>query len=229
MARTRRTRMLGALILGLGGCAILLGLGTWQVQRHFWKQDLLAAMEARLEQPPVALPRAPDPARDRFLAVALSGTFDTAEIAVMASRRGDGPGYRIVTAFETDDGRRILVDRGFIPAARRPDPRPPIPAQLIGNLHWPEEVDRFTPPPDVPAGLWFARDLPSMASALGTEPVLVVLRASDEARPAASAMPLDTSGVPDNHANYAVTWFLLAAAWAGMTVFLLWRIRQQPE
>jgi len=227
MARTRRTRLLGALILGVGGCAVLLGLGTWQVQRHFWKQDLVAAMGERLTQPPVALPPAVDPDRDRFLAVEIAGSFNGEEIAVMSSRRGEGAGYRIVAAFETDAGRRLLVDRGFIPAARRSEPRPPVPARVQGNLHWPAEVDRFTPPPDKPARLWFARDVPSMAAELQTEPVLVILRASDEPVAAASPMPLDVSVVPDNHANYAVTWFLLALAWAGMTVFLLWRIRQQ--
>jgi surfeit locus 1 family protein len=40
-------------------------------------------------------------------------------------------------------------------------------------------------------------------------------------------LPVDTQGIPNNHLNYAVTWFSLAAVWAGMTLLLLWRIRQR--
>jgi surfeit locus 1 family protein len=40
-------------------------------------------------------------------------------------------------------------------------------------------------------------------------------------------MPVDTSGIPNDHMNYAITWFSLAAVWLGMTAYLLWRIRQR--
>jgi surfeit locus 1 family protein len=40
---------------------------------------------------------------------------------------------------------------------------------VTGNLHWPDEVDSFTPARSWPA-IWFARDVPAMAAALGSEP-----------------------------------------------------------
>ncbi|MEZ5867006.1 MAG: SURF1 family cytochrome oxidase biogenesis protein [Defluviimonas denitrificans] len=66
-----------------------------------------------------------------------------------------------------------------------------------------------------------------MAKTLGTEPLLIVLKASegDQARTA----PVDTSAIPNDHLNYAITWFSLALVWAGMTGFLLWRIRQTAD
>lgn len=227
MARSRRVRLVGAVVLGVVGCSILAGLGTWQVQRHFWKQDLLAAMEARLTGAPAALPATPDPARDTFAAVLVTGAYTGPEVLVMTARRGSGAGYRVIAAFEGAEGRRLLIDRGYIPADARTDPRPPQPATVAGNLHWPDEIDRFTPAPDPAQGLWFARDVPAIAAHLGTEPVLVVLRDSDEGRPGALPQPLDTAGVPDNHRNYAITWFLLCAGWAGMTALLVWRIRRE--
>ena len=64
-----------------------------------------------------------------------------------------------------------------------------------------------------------------MAALLGAEPVLIVARAStgDGIVP----VPVDTSSIANSHWQYAVTWFLLAVVWFGMTVFLLWRIRQR--
>lgn len=220
-------RLLATGVFAVAGLAVLLALGIWQVQRMGWKQGVLAEMEARLLAAPVALPAAPDPVRDRFRAVAAEGRFTGEDRLVMASRKGVGAGWLLIAAFEAQDGRRILVDRGFLPDAARDAPRPAAPAAITGNLHWPDEVDRFTPAPDRARGLWFARDVPVLAAELGTEPVLVVLRTTSEPAPPAAPTPLDTSLVPDNHLNYAITWFSLAAIWAGMTAVLLWRIRRQ--
>ncbi|MFM7446577.1 MAG: SURF1 family cytochrome oxidase biogenesis protein, partial [Tabrizicola sp.] len=55
------------------------------------------------------------------------------------------------------------------------------------------------------------------------EPTLIV--ASAPTGDGIAPMPVDTSGIPNNHWGYAIQWFLLAATWAGMTLFLLWRIR----
>jgi surfeit locus 1 family protein len=219
-------RMIWPLLFGILGCAILVGLGSWQVQRMFWKQGIIAAMDARLSEAPVPVPDPVDPQEHRYLAVTATGTILDEEIAVMASRPQLGAGYRIIAVFETDDGRRLLLDRGFLPAAARAGRRPPVQATIIGNLNWPEDADSFTPQPDRSDRLWFARDVPTMAAELDAEPVLIVLRETSEPRPPAQPVPLDTSAIPDNHRNYAITWYLLALVWAGMTAFLLQRIRQ---
>jgi surfeit locus 1 family protein len=219
--------MIVPLLFGLIGAAILVGLGVWQLQRLAWKQAILAGIEARLDAPPVALPGSPDPQRDRYLPVTVSGRFTGEDIDVLASRREIGAGFRVIAAFETGDGRRILIDRGFVTDENRDLPRAAGAATVTGTLHWPEEVDRFTPPPDPAARMWFARDVPAMAAALATEPVLVVARSptGDGIEP----MPVDTAGIPNDHLNYAITWFSLAVVWLGMTLLLLWRIRRRID
>lgn len=222
-------RLLFPMILGLGGAAVLVSLGLWQLQRHDWKQGVLAAMEARIGAAPVALPAVPAAQRDQYLAVEVTGRYSGEGLAVLVSRRQVGPGVRRVDVLEADGGRRILVDRGFVPEAQRAQSGPAAGAARVqGNLLWPDEVDGFTPVPDLGRGLWFARDLPAMAAHLGAEPVLVVLRASDPADPEVEPMPVDTSAIPDNHLGYAVQWFGLAAVWLGMTAFWLWRNRRRP-
>lgn len=215
------------LLVGIVGTAILASLGIWQLQRLEWKSGVLADIEAQIGGDPRPLPGEIDPERDRYRPVTASGMITDAEIDVLVSVRGTGPGYRIIAAFETDAGRRILLDRGFVAEARRGELRPPVVATVTGNLHWPDEVDRFTPEPDFDRNIWFARDVPAMAAELGTEPVMIVLRTSSETEPPAMPMPVEAAGIPNDHLGYAVTWFGLAAVWTGMTVFLLWRIRQR--
>lgn len=220
-------RMIAPLLIGLIGASILVGLGVWQVQRLAWKTALLADIEARIAATPVALPLHPDPVADRYLPVTVSGTLSGTSIHVLSSRKGEGAGYRIVSALVTPEGRRILVDRGYVPEEDLAMVADSGHIDVVGNLHRPSEVDSFTPDPDLKANIWFARDVPAMARALKTEPVLVVARSVQGDNGAATPMPVDTSGIPNDHLNYAITWFSLALAWLGMTAHWLWRIRRR--
>lgn len=217
-------RLILPLAFGITGFAVLLSLGIWQMQRMHWKADILAAIDARIGAAPVDLPAVPTDPGDRYSPVTVSGRFTGPEIQVLASSKGMGAGVRIIAAFETDAGRKVMVDRGLLPEDLRHTTRAPAPANVTGNLHWPDEVDSYTPAPDPKAGLWFARDVPAMAITLGTEPVLIVARndTGDQIRP----MPVDSGAIPNNHFSYAVQWFGLAAVWAGMTGLYLWRIRR---
>ena len=215
--------ILFAAVVGLGGVALLIALGVWQVQRLDWKRGVLAEIEARIAADPVALPAAPDPVADRYLPVAVEGRYLGRPLRVLIGRAGSGAGWRLVQAFETGEGRRILVDRGVIPAGGAALPGE-APGRVVGNLLWPDEVDRFTPAPDVDGNIWYARDLPGMARQLGTEPVLVVARSATGE--GIAPLPVSTEGIPDNHLQYAITWFSLAVVWAGMTGLWLWRIRR---
>jgi len=218
--------MIVPLLFGLIGCAILVSLGMWQVNRLAWKEAMLSAIDARVTAAPVALPENFDREVDRFLPVQATGTFGEDRIRVLVSQKKVGPGYRIISPFVVG-GRTIMVDRGFISIA---DELPVPPAGMVtvtGNLHWPEEVDSFTPEPDKKSDIWFARDVDRMAAELGAEPVLLILRDASPSTPEIAPLPVSRAGIPNDHLTYAITWFSLAVIWFGMTVFLLWRIRQR--
>ncbi|MEM1388065.1 MAG: SURF1 family protein, partial [Pseudomonadota bacterium] len=202
-------RYLPPLLVGLVGCAILISLGVWQVQRLAWKESLLAEIEAKISATPGPLPAAPDPALHTFLPVEARGTVSD-ELRVLASVKRRGPGYRVISVLTTDEGRRILLDRGFRGVETKSDLSEPTAVSVTGNLHWPDEIDSFTPPPDLDEGLWFARDVPAMAETLDTEPTLLVARSIAPAdRFIAEPLPVGTDGIPNDHLQYAVTWFSL--------------------
>lgn len=216
-------RLLFLLLFGLSGAATLIGLGTWQLQRLAWKQAILTEIETRIAADPVELPVTLDPEADRYLPVAVGGSFLPGELHVLVSIKRVGPGYRIIAPFQTDSGRRILIDRGFVPETEKDAPREPTSAEVTGNLHWPRESDGYTPEPDLVRNTWFAREVPQMAIALDTDPVLIIARSptGDGITP----MPVDTVGIPNDHLQYAITWFSLAAIWIAMTAYFLWRTR----
>ncbi len=221
------SRMIIPLLIGLIGCAILVSLGTWQVQRLAWKQGVLAEIDAKIGAVPVVLPEAIDPQTQSYLAVEAGGRFTGEEIHVLASIKQRGAGYRIIAVLETSEGRRILVDRGFIPTERKLEDRATSGVKVQGNLYWPQEVDSYTPDPDKGGNIWFARDVPAMAEALGTEPAMIVARVVSKTSPEVEPFAISSSAIPNDHLQYAITWFSLAAIWFVMTGYLLWRIRQR--
>lgn len=215
-------RILFLMIFGIAGLAILLALGAWQVQRLSWKEGLLAEIDARIAGEPVALPARPEIQTDRYLPVAVSGEMLQDEVHVLVSVKLVGAGYRIIAPFRTD-GRTILVDRGFIPTTAKAAERRTGTMELVGNLHWPDEIDDFTPTPDLDDNIWFARDVPALAEVLNAEPVLIIARSQTD--PNITPLPVDTAGIPNDHLQYAVTWFGLALVWSAMTIYFLWRSR----
>lgn len=219
-------RYLFPVLLGVVGVAILLSLGLWQVQRMAWKQALLAEIQTGIDAPAGPLPAAVDPSM-KYRPVEVAGRTTGQEILVLSGTREAGAGYQVISGFETTDGRRVMVDRGFIPQDARHAARPPVDLRIRGNLHWPQEKGGATPEPNLTEGIWFARDVPAMAAQLATEPVLIVASAVAGDAQGIEPIPVGIAGIPNNHLEYAVTWFMLAAVWAGMTVYLLSRIRRR--
>ena len=223
----RRTLFL--LIVGLGGAAILIWLGVWQIQRLAWKEAIIADINARIAADPVALPEMPDPERDAYLPVSVTGAMTGEYLRVLVSQKDIGAGYRIIAPLEAPGGR-ILLDRGFI-AVSTPMP---IEAAIterqtyVGNLQWPQEIDGFTPEPDLENNIWFARDVAAMADALGTRPILLVQRDATKGQAGITPLPVDTARIPNDHLQYAITWFSLAAIWLAMTLTFVLR-RRSPH
>jgi surfeit locus 1 family protein len=220
-------RALPVLLFGLAGVAVLVALGVWQVQRLAWKTALIAGVEARLAAAPVPVPPHPDPLADQYRRVRASGVIEPGELHVYTPAPGGGAGYRVIVPLKLPDGRRILLDRGFVPVEAKDAPRRLGPIAVEGSLRWPQESDRFTSPPDRAGNVWFARDVGPMAEALGTEPVLLVAARTDDP---AGPLPLPVGvNIRNDHLGYAITWFGLAAVWAGMTGYGLWRIKRRPD
>lgn len=221
-------RYIVPLIFGIAGIAVLVGLGVWQMQRLAWKEGVLADIEARIAADPVELPAAPDPEGDRYLPVQVTGQVGDQALRVLVSQKQVGAGYRVISALDMGE-RRILLDRGFIKVGRDiPDP-PQGEVTVTGNLHWPDDRNSSTPDNDVADNTWFARDLDQMAGVLDTEPLLVVTRETSFSDDPLTPLPVDTSHITNDHLKYAITWFSLAAVWAAMTGYFLWRMRQSAK
>jgi surfeit locus 1 family protein len=231
-----RRSWLGLLLPALLAFSVLIGLGTWQVERKAWKEALIATLTERLAAPPQALP-APatwqnlDPASDEYRRVKFTALFDNAAEALIygaaSAFRPDvsGPGYWVFTPARLTDGSLVLVNRGFVPEDRK-EPKSRAggqisgPVEIAGALRWPDTRHWFTPNDDAAHNLWFTRDPRAIAAAKGlgaVAPFFVEMEAPVPPGGLPSPGKIVVN-LPDNHLQYAITWYGLAAALAGVFV-----------
>lgn len=239
-------RVAATIALGLIGVSILCGLGLWQVQRLAWKEALIAELEARLTAPPIALPSALAPETHEFRRIEVSGRFTAAagahgfsDIAYLVTKRPWGAGYRVIQPFETIEGRVLLVDRGYAPIAEknergraaRPTPSPEGEITLTGALRWPDDSDAFNDLSKPPANnVWQTREIGRTAPLFGAEPVLLVAETPTAPPGAEFPIPLPvTIDLPNDHLQYAITWFSMAAIWTGFAIALVRRARRRAS
>lgn len=228
------TRLIFPTLFGLMGAAILIGLGVWQMQRLAWKEDVLADISARLNGTPVALADlgAPNKDQNNYQRVTLDATFTGQELHAYAPQGYNDLAYRVL-AEVADRDRLLLVDLGLVRAAQKDAVRLQGRYRITGNLSWPDDFDAaFTADPDRTKNIWFARDLNYIATHFGEMPLLVVASAVEPADGSdysdSQLLPV-TTNIPNDHREYAITWFSLAFVWLGMTGFWLWRIRRRPD
>lgn len=215
-------------IAALAALAILIGLGTWQLQRMAWKDDLLARIEARaFGAPGAVMPESAWPSwraeADEFRRVRVTGTFlhryETPVHGLAPAERGAPvQGFYLFTPLRLADGAVVFVNRGFVPTelrdpAARPESRPEGEVTVTGLVRAPEERGWFRPD-DVPqANRWFVRDPRAFAAAQGLERVAPFYVEAD-ATPNPGAWPRGGQtrlALPNNHLQYALTWYGIAA------------------
>lgn len=202
----------------------LVALGVWQLQRLHWKLGLIAEMNAHLHEPPLPLDRItalPDREAE-YRRVALAGRYENAKEAfVYTTGQGGGPVYHVVTPLKLADGREIFVDRGFVPLELK-NPATRLQGvlageqQVVGVWRTPDRPGMFTPVPDLAHRVWFARDIKGMSAALGVHPAANAIVEAD-ATPVPGGWPRGGQTVVtlrNDHLQYALTWFLLAASLA---------------
>lgn len=232
-------------LMTLVALAVLVSLGLWQLERRDWKAEIIARIEARTSAAPVPVPpEAEWPAwsaeAGEYRRVTATGTFlHQHETPIHGIAPGDGPGrplsgYYLLTPLQLASGAIIMVDRGFVPEplrnpAARPGSQPAGEGTITGLLRAPETPNRFSPANDPARGEFYVRDPAAIAAARGLTRVAPFSIAVD-ADPSAGQWPrggLTRLDIPDNHLQYALTWFGLAGTLlAVFAVYAFKRLRQ---
>lgn len=212
-----------------------LGLGIWQMERREWKRDILDRIAANQAAAPVSLDELlnGNPLRYEYGRVKLGGTFLFDKEYFLAARSlKNKVGHQVVVPLKTDDGRIVLFDRGWIPQerkdpARRAEGQPAGHVELVGIVRRNQERRQFAPENVPDKNVWFHVDVPLMRKMAGApaDPKLDTFFFDADATPNPGGLPVGGQtrfDIPNDHLQYAITWFLIAVAMAGVYLAYHW-------
>jgi len=227
---TSRSRFL-AIVLGILAFLVLTGLGTWQMQRLHWKEALLATISERMAAPPMSIAdierkvmanTLPDV---DYYAVTATGLFrHESERHFFATWKGE-TGFYVYTPLQLTDGRFVFVNRGFVPYELK-NPAKRLQGQLAAgpvtvtglSRNVLTEKPSFVVPDNDPAkNIFYWKDIRAMTASAGLPANAVVLPFFIDADDTPNPGGLPVGGVtmvdlPNNHLQYALTWYGLAGA-----------------
>lgn len=204
--------------------AMLIGLGVWQLQRLEWKQGLIAQIETRAGSTPITLDEALALARKgedpSYYRVRIEGRFDHAHERHLYAISNGKPGWRVITPLQTPDGELVLVDRGFVPEALKDPSSRPLgqiggSVTVTGLVRKPGGPGIFIPDNEPATNRWFWTDLHALVESMfpgaTMEPPPFFLEAEKSDVPGGWPKGGQTElEIPNNHLQYALTWFALA-------------------
>jgi len=212
---------------------ILVSLGVWQLDRLQQKEAILADIDTGLASSPIPLPAVVGQPSDwSFRPVLLTGTLDhDREVFLYATNLAGQVGYHVLTPLMRPQGAPVLVDRGWVPLDRKAA-ETRVEGQLEGTVtvggiaRVPETPGPFIPEADWAGRVWFDMDLDSIGSAIGLELAPVIVQADASPNPGGFPVGGQTRiDIPNNHLDYALTWFGLAVVLAVIFV-VYWRRRR---
>jgi surfeit locus 1 family protein len=232
----RRAGLILPGLVALAAFIVLVGLGTWQLERKAWKEGLIATLDQRLAAEPAPLPPSEQWAAltadaDEFRRVVIFATFEPKDEALVyttgSAFRPDvsGPGYWVFAPAKLPNGATVVLNRGFVPEGQQgAATHAPLAGRvpLVGVMRWPEERGTFTPKDDPGRNLWFVRDQQAMAAAKGwgeVAPFFIELEVPSSYDNLPRYGRLKAS-LRNEHLQYALTWYGLAAVL--VIVVVLW-------
>ncbi|TWA60989.1 surfeit locus 1 family protein [Azospirillum baldaniorum] len=208
-------------VLALAGVAVFASLGVWQVERLFWKLDLIQRVEERAQAAPVPAPGPEDwpavtAASQEYRRVSVTGRFLNDKETLVQAVTERGGGFWVLTPLRTDRGFTVLVNRGFVPPERRstdsrPDGLIDTDTTVTGLLRVTEPGGGFLRSNDPAQDRWYSRDVAAIFAARGLTEAAPYFIDAEASPPGGSPVGgLTVLKFRNNHLVYALTWFALA-------------------
>ena len=111
------TARLWPTLITLSALVVLLTSVPGKVERLHWKENLITTIKSRMDETPVDVSSLPTDAKDiDYRSARAFGLFQHNKemYLISVSRTGEG-GYHVLTPMRLENGRMLLVDRGWVP------------------------------------------------------------------------------------------------------------------
>ena len=186
---------------------VFIGLGTWQIIRLNWKNNLILEIENSLKNPPVELAQSK---KENFLKIKTSGSIDFDKQIYLYNLNESGtPGFEVINPITIGD-ENFLINRGWIPFEKKVTQEINVFDQknIIGTLKLQGRKNIFKPDNDLDENYWFSLNREDILKFTGKNfSKYIIYLDGNYQLPRPKKI---TANISNNHQKYAITWFSLA-------------------
>jgi surfeit locus 1 family protein len=186
---------------------VFIGLGTWQIIRLNWKNNLILEIENSLKNPPVELAQSN---KENFLKIKTSGSIDFDKQIYLYNLNESGtPGFEVINPITIGD-ENFLINRGWIPFEKKGAQEINVFDQknIIGTLKLQGRKNIFKPDNDLDENYWFSLNREDILKFTGKNfSKYIIYLDGNYQLPRPKKI---TANISNNHQKYAITWFSLA-------------------
>ena len=183
-------------------------MGTWQLYRLQWKQDLINQISQGLEAPSIQYS---SKINKNYQKVRLKGKYIFENEIYLYSLNDKGkPGYDVVTPFQTIGKENVLVNRGWIKKEFKNNlPKISKTNDITGMLRVANRKNLFTPDNELQKNIWFYLNFNDVEKITGIKfsKYIVYLDDKNINIPKPRKITVD---LPNNHLKYAITWYSIS-------------------
>ena len=184
-------------------------LGTWQLVRLQWKNNLINEISLGLESPAINYS---NKIQTNYQRVSLDGEYNFEKQIYLYSLNEKGkPGYDVITPFTTLDSEDLLINRGWIETVQKNESRinKIIDKKIQGLLLKNPKKNIFKPDNEINKNIWFSINLEDVKKFTGKTFNEYILYLEDEniSTPKPKQITID---LPNNHLKYALTWYSIS-------------------
>ena len=186
---------------------VFVALGSWQIVRLNWKNNLILEIENSLKNPPVELTNSNV---ENYLKIKTSGSIDLEKQIYLYNLNDTGtPGFEVINPILIND-TNYLINRGWIPFEKKNSQEINIfdENDIIGTLKLQGRKNIFKPDNDLEENYWFSLNREDILKFTGKEfsKYIIYLNGNYQV-PKPKKI---TANISNNHQKYALTWFSLA-------------------
>ena len=186
---------------------VFISLGSWQIVRLNWKNNLILEIENSLKNPPVELTQYN---KENYLKIKTSGSIDFDKQIYLYNLNDKGaPGFEVINPILIDN-KNYLINRGWIPFEKKGSKEINFfdENNIVGTLKLQGKKNIFKPNNDIEENYWFSLNRDDILKFTGKEfsEYLIYLGGNYEL-PKPKKI---TANISNNHKKYAITWFSLA-------------------
>ncbi|MBD1162353.1 SURF1 family protein [Pelagibacterales bacterium SAG-MED12] len=186
---------------------VFVALGSWQIIRLNWKNNLILEIENSLKNPPVELTNSNV---ENYLKIKTSGSIDLEKQIYLYNLNDTGtPGFEVINPILINN-TNYLINRGWIPFEKKNSQEINIfdENDIIGTLKLQGRKNIFKPDNDLEENYWFSLNREDILKFTGKEfsKYIIYLNGNYQV-PKPKKI---TANISNNHQKYALTWFSLA-------------------